>query len=392
MTGGVGSFGFGTGPDIDVAFEVVAAVSLSEILVRVDFSAALDPFHPQNFNAFNYVIGGLTVVAAAPYGSHSVILQTSIQTPGDYLVEVNTTPERIQAIEGDYLDEAHATASFEGVPVKATFRAAAQSSRKVRLEFSESMTIDSVVTDPLNYQLRRVDGVPTTISAVEQTGPDTTRLQLTLAQDLTPMGYYNVQIGALVKSEAGHAVSPDRASFRWKRVIPRPIRVAFDSFSGEVTGGLLGSPAGQVFLSPAYGASAANSKIQVDRVSVCTRAYDVYRPPVVPDPQPLFTFPGRPGSSSLIGALGGVLLASAYRLGQAEMHLADLREDALSAPVDGPAEGLLSETIDITRASFLNDDRWRIFPATGASLGAFRTADNQTLIGPGPTVGPFAIP
>jgi hypothetical protein len=254
------------------------------------------------------------------------------------------------------------------------------------------MNIDAIVTDPANYQLTRVDGLPTAIVAIERTGPDFTRIQLTLGQDLTPMGYYSIRLGALIRTAAGSTVSPDRASFRWKKVVPRPIRIAFGSFTGEVTGGLLGSPAGQVFLSPAYGVSVANSTIQVDRVSVCTRAYDVYRPPGIPDPQPLFTFPARPGSSSLIGTLGGVLLASAYRLGQPEMRLTDVREDAVPAPVDGPAEGLLTETIDITRASFLNDDRWRTFPGTGALLGVFRTADNQTSIGPGPTVGPFAIP
>lgn len=390
--GGFGSFGFGTGPDFDETFQVVAAVSLSPVLVRVDFSATLDPSHAPNFNPVNYTIDGLVVVNVDPSGSHSVIIQTSQQASGVYEVVVNDTPGRIQGLAGEFLDPDHATAEFEGATVKASFTATAQSSRKVRLDFSEAMPDDEVFTDPTNFVLRTVDGLQVAIEAIEHVGPDATRAQLILGQELRAMGYYSVQVGTAIETVLGRKVAPDKALFQWKRSHARPIRIAFDRFSGEVTGGLLGNPAGQVFFSPAFGASAANSVIQVDQVNVCTRAYDVYKPPSPIDPLPLFTFPGPPGTSSLIGALGGVLMASAYRLGMAEMHLADLREDSMPSAVDGPAEGVLAEPIDITRASFLNDDRWRTFPAVGASLGAFRTADNQTYIGPGPTVGPFSIP
>jgi hypothetical protein len=73
------------------------------------------------------------------------------------------------------------------------------------------------------------------------------------------------------------------------------------------------------------------------------------------------------------------------------MDLVDRREDNVLAPVDGAPEGLLVEPIDITRAAFLNDARWRLFPGAGGSLGVFRTADNATPIGAGPTTGPFTI-
>src|SRR5690606_28618230 len=61
-----------------------------------------------------------------------------------------------------------------------------------------------------------------------------------------------------------------------------PVRLEFERFSGEVSGGLLGSPAGQVFLSPAFGASPANSVLEIESVAVCTRSSDVYEIPQVP--------------------------------------------------------------------------------------------------------------
>lgn len=277
----------------------------------------------------------------------------------------------------------------------ATFTAAAQSERKIRLQFSEPMAIDAEFTDPANYQLTRLDGYVIPINTVEQTGPDDTRAQLILDQDLTPFTYYSVQLSPALQTEAGNVLTPDRALFQWKRSNVRPIRLEIKRFSGEVTGGLLGTPAGQVFFSPALGTSVANSVVEVENVSVCTRAFDVYTLPGAPElmrPR-LFTFPAPSvGGSALIGAAGGVLHGKAQRVGLPTVALTDLQTDEFSTPVDGPAEGMLVESIDITRASFLNDGRWRTFPGTGASLGVFRTADNQTSIGSGPVTGPFSIP
>jgi len=388
MSGGLGSFGFGTGPEFDVAFEVVAALSLSDVLVRVDFSAALDSTHSANFSPVNYTIDGLEVLGVGPAGSHSALLTTSPQESEVlYEVVVNSTPGRIMALTADFLDPDHATASFEGAPVRAAFIAAAQSSRKVRLQFNETMS-ESAFADAANFQLHRIDGTVVPIEAVNQTGPDNTRAELTLGASLVGMEYYSVRVGAQALSEAGNVVYPDTALFRWKQALARPVRLSASRFSGEVSGGLLGTPAGQVFISPAYGASVGNSVLQVDRVSVCTTAYDEYRPPPEP-PHHAATFLG-PGTQPLqLEPL--VLWGPAHRIGDAVMTLADLREDTTPAPVDGTPEGLLVEPIDITRASFLNDGRWRLFPGTGASLGVFRTADNATPIGPGPTTGPFTI-
>jgi hypothetical protein len=308
MTGGFGSFRFGTGPQLgDVLFEVSTATSLSEVLVRVDFTATLDLTHAANFNPVNYTIAGLTVSDVDPSGNTAVILRTSRQDQIPYVVVVNATSGRIQAIGADFLDPAHAEATFDGDPARASFAAAIQSRRKVQLRFSEAMQIDDAFVDPLNYQLSRLDGLASNIQRVEQTGPDDTRGQLILAEDLIPLAYYSLQVGVLVRSQAGRTIRPEGVLLQWKEAIPRPFRLRFGSFSGEAKGGLLGAPDGQIFFSPAFGANAANSVIEIDSVRVCTRAYDVYSIPsdLGAAGIPLFTFPAAAGASDLIGASPG---------------------------------------------------------------------------------------
>lgn len=404
---GTGGFGSSTGDEEFVSesvsivetleviapFKVVTAVSLSPTLLKVDFTGFVDPNHASNFDVANYTIAGLTITNVDPYGvSKSIILQTSLQLAATYTVVLNATPGVIQGLDGDQLDPLYNTAQFLGAVSPATASAVAQSRRKIRLHFSEPMLFDAEFTDPANFLLSGFDGTGIDVDRIEQVGPDTTRAQLILGTDLTPFMHYSLQIDALVRTVTGKSIWPEDVPLHWIEAIPRPISVSLSAFSGEVTTGLLGAPEGQVFFSPAFGLSVPASVIQVDNVSVCTRAYDVYTIPSLPDPLILFTFPSPWGGSPRLGAGGGVLRASAARLGLAEMALSDLRQDAVPPPMDGPVEGLLQEPIDITRASFLNDARWRIFPGTGAALGAFHTADNLTPIGPGPTVGPFPIP
>lgn len=392
---GAGNFGSGSddaseGP---VLFEVSHAVSLSKTLLKVDFTGFIDQSHAPNFDIANYTIPGLTILNVDPFGiTKSIIIQTSTQLAILYTLTVKSTVGPIQGPGGEQLDPLHDTAIFEGAGQPARFTATAQSAQKVRLNFGRSMAIDAAFVDPVNYQLLGLDGTPVVIEAVEQTGPDDTRGQLLLDGDLVPFALYTLNIGPLVKTAEGESLSPDGALVQWKQVIPFPIRVALDRFSGT-SSSLLGVHTGQVFFSPALHVSSPNSVLQIESVRVCTRAFDVYA--MIPSPSNsaiLYTYPPPSGTTSMLGALGGVLWASAHRLGLAVMNLADLQEDAIAAPVDGEdAVGLLEETIDITKASFLNDARWRVFPGTGASLGAFCMASNLSPIGAGPTSGPFSI-
>jgi hypothetical protein len=134
---------------------------------------------------------------------------------------------------------------------------------------------------------------------------------------------------------------------------------------------LLGEPLGQVFFSPALDtAVAADSTIQVDSVSVCTRAYDVYEIPEIPDPKPLMTWgPGSTYNSSVLNDTDNVLQATAERMGLPRINLSNHPEDTWGGAVDGPADAELVETIDKTRAAFLNVPAYRMFPATSSLPG-----------------------
>jgi hypothetical protein len=250
------------------------------------------------------------------------------------------------------------------------------------------MTIDSAFVSPVNYMVSTLAGVPLTTLSVSEV-PDGThrRAELVLDEELVPGGYYTVTVSQTIQTVDNQSLSPGISLFQWEEHVPSPISIPFSNFSGEVSGGLLGSPDGLVFFSPAYDMAVANSVILIDSIGLCTRAYDIYEIPDIPDPPFLYTFaaPTSAMASSLLGA-GVVLWAPAERIGLARVNLSDFQEDALAPPVDGPADAILVETIDITSAGFLNDTRWETFPAVTASLGPFTTAANLVPIGPGPTV------
>lgn len=385
---GFGGLPFGLGPfgtELN-PLRVERAASISRTIVRLDFSAALDAGHASNFNPAYYVIAGLSVTNVDVLGPSSVILQTTLQTTTTYNVVVSAAVGVLQAASGAPLDPSANTASFVGGLDTGVFDAVAQSPLKLRLNFSTDMQIDSAFLDPQNYEIAEGDGLPVAVDVVATIGDDLRRAEVLLKAELTPFALYSLRVSASVRTVLNAPLFPDQAVVRWLRAVPQPIKIRIAEFSGEVTGGLLGAPAGQVFFSPAFGSTTANSLIEVEQVSVCTKAYDICRRP--PEParyQATFLGPA-------VLAPFPVLWGPAHLIGDPAMVLTDLQEDVVPTPSDGDPAGLLVETIDITRASFLNDGRWRLFPGTGASLGAFRTADNATPIGPGPTIGPFSIP
>jgi hypothetical protein len=172
-------------------------------------------------------------------------------------------------------------------------------------------------------------------------------------------------------------------------------------FTGETREGLLGQHAGLVFFSPALGNAAPNSSIQIEEVSVCTRAHDVYHIPSPPDPSVLFTFKAGRNSGTL-STVGRVSFASFDKLGCAKLTFQDLRQDLLPLVADSRDLGTLVETLDAARAPRLNavtysrthptPPRLPIWPLfDGLSATPFTTAANLTPIPPGPTVGPVAM-
>jgi len=301
------------------------------------------------------------------------------------------TVVQAESLTGDPLDPAHRTAIFAGFGAAPTFFAAAQSRTKVQLVFSAEMEQNVEFLTPASYTVTDLNLNPIPVTSATAYGPTPVqRLTLELDSEMNPGGYYVVTIvNPNVKTTSGLNLVPTYDMFQWGEMQAlyrrTPLNIPISNFSGEVSGGLLGQPLGQVFFSPALETAIADSSIQIDSVSCCTRAYDVYTIPSLPDPYPLMTFGPGQTYSSVLSNSNSVLWAPADRLGLAHVNLVDLREDTLPTAVDGPADAILQETFDQTRVSLLNVVDW-VIPGGPLPQGIpFMTADNLTPIPPGTT-------
>lgn len=371
--------------DIVLPLRLLAATSLTPYLIQLDFSHALNYGFAAILDPANYnIVPSLTIVSVSSQSPNSVILSTEEQDPVIYTITV----DQAESSSGDTIDAGSKTAVSAGFGATPTFFAAAQSRRKIQLVFSEEMEQNSDLTNVSSYLVTDLNLTAVSIDSVETYGPTPVqRVTLSLGADLDPGGYYVVWVTSLnIKTSGGLNLSPTYDMFQWGEmqapVFSAPLSIDISRFSGEVSGGLLGEPLGQVFFSPALGAAIADSSIQVDSVSCCTRAYDVYTMPSLPDPQPLATWGADQAYSSLIGSSDSVLWAPADRLGLARTDLSDFQEETMPQAVDGPADATLQETFDQSRVSLLNVDDWGLYDGVVTS---FKTADNLTPIPAGTT-------
>lgn len=376
-----------------IPLRVDQAVALSQHSVRVTFSNTLDPLYAPHSSPANYTIPGLTVMSVVSVEGAEVVLNTTLQIP-DNLYTV--TAAQGLSLNGDTLGPDN-TANFFGYVSVTTFLAGAESAIKVELVFTNAMLVNGDYTNPANYVIQSVTGTPIPVLSATPSGTSPIRrVTLNLGAALRSKDYYSVVLDPLIVDAIGNAVNPDTYIFQWvdkSATSSRPLEIPISNFSGEIVGGLLGEPDGLVFFSPALAAVAATSTLQVEEIDVCTKAYDEYHFPDPPDPEPLLTF--RLGVRTVIGA-SSVLWAPADRLGLARMDSSMLQVDEVYPPIynfvsgmlespisDTPALAVLEEPIDITKAGFLNDVRWKTFPAGGATN--FITANNLAPIGPGPS-------
>jgi len=381
---------------IDFPLAVIGATPLSPYAVRVQFSQVLDPSWAPNYDPVNYTLNPfLTVHEVLPgLNPAAVILITSPQQPTLYALTVSDARSLSDSLGPQN------TASFLGFPVAPSFIAAAQSTSKLAVWFSVPMRVDAEFSAPENYIVTDLKGNRLFVVSATPSGPDPISrvdLELMPAYEFEPLDYYAVQVLPNVISLQGATCTPDTQVFQWREHLwaakgVGPINIPIASFSGEVEGGLLGQPAGQIFFSPALEQPIANSTLEVDEVSLCTRAFDVYEmPPQVPDPVPLRTWGGSVETHLVGGTNVGVLYAPAEHMGEVRLTLADLRQETMPAPVDGPSTGILEEPIDILKGGFLNDPRWGLAdgvlpdPSLGTYPAAFHTIDNLTPVGPGST-------
>lgn len=275
---------------------------------------------------------------------------------------------------------------FIGLQQIPTIIAGAQSPTRVEVVFSVAMSVDSNFLSGASYTITAATGstyIP--VLSVTPSGPlPLRRAILELGIPLDSKQYYFLTVALSVVSLTGDPADPNFTEFQWMdmtaSVFVRPLVIPIKDFSGEVRGGLLGNPDGQIFFSPAYEDVDSTSTIELEQLSVCTKAYDEYHLPDPPDPVPLLTW--GPGISSVIGP-GSALWAPFDRMGLPRMDLEVLSADDFQPAYDFNLQATLVETIDITKGGFMNDLRWGTFPATGKTV--FTTAANQSPIGPGPT-------
>lgn len=149
---------------------------------------------------------------------------------------------------------------------------------------------------------------------------------------------------------------------------------------------LFGDPQGLVYFSPALvDGGAPQSSIQVDEVSACTVAHDIYEFPQPIDPKAFFLY-NPLNTDSLLNDSDSVLFANFYRLGEAQLNLSLEEEETVPPSVDIGATLQLTATIDQTRIALLNNANWTLFDGVAAPPYDFILADNLSAF-PGLTPG-----
>lgn len=380
-SGGYGSDGYGSSPYGAGGDPIIvaSAVALNPNLVRVDFSDDLDFGNPLVLSPLSYVLSPTTTVnTVGPASSSSVYLTTTTLAFTPYTV---TADAAITALDGAPLDPDRRSATFTGIAPGGLFLGAATAAKRVRLLFGVTLLNNSALSTPSNYTITSLRGttLPVASVVVEPTGNSVT-LVLTTAMASTE--WYVAVLNPAIKSSGGLPIVPSTSEFQYVRPAVRA-SFAVSSFTGEANGGLIGNPLGLVFFSPALTTSAANSVIQVDDVSVCTRAYDSYAFPEFVDPTPLYTH-GFGGPGGLLNS-GVVLWAPAPRLSEVRTNVAASYEDEVPQAEDAMCTAVLREPWDQNYVALLNNPGWTMFDNTGTSVPPmFICADNTAPIPPGP--------
>ncbi len=394
MTWGQEQWGNDPYGGVDATFDVLSAVALNSTTIEVTFSQSAQ-------------VGGATILP----GSYSIpglvvhqVIQASLTVV--WLIVTNMVVIEYTLTVSDVLSESshplsETVATFFGLPPEPQASATAQSTTKVQIVFSNEMLNNFALTHPANYVVSDLNGNAITVNSVEANGVDSiiTRVTLVLASALAASLPYTVTIAASVHSIDGVSVSPLVCRFEWTQY-PATRSANISSFSGELRGGIFGNPEGQVFFSPSYTLSPVGGTVlQVESVSVCTKAYDQYLFPALPDPSVFCTYGGsQPG---ILNDRSFGLWANFYQLGEAKHSLSDAQEDTYDPPVDGTCVAVLSEPLDTSKISLLTNSHWKLFDGTFSVDGggahvidptSFKTADVSAPIGPGTTTTTTLVP
>jgi hypothetical protein len=221
-------------------FQVVSARAINPYTVVVTFSESPDYSDPETLNPANYyidaespgdVIGApLRVVVGTE--ENTVVLTTTRQVYVLYTVSVTSLVVSTQAEPVDALGN---SATFTGVDgVTRGFIAKAIRANGINLVFVRPMVVDLILSNPLSYTVRDMQGVVVPVlSATPNVPSGATRVALTLAANLRSGVAYEVTLTPLITTESGLSIIPDTDLVVW--VERRKVaKVPFSAFTKEV--------------------------------------------------------------------------------------------------------------------------------------------------------------
>jgi len=240
MTFGSGEFGssyYGGGFPL---FQVTGATAINSFTVVVTFTNPPDFSNPETTNPANYVISTVgpeellpTVQVQPDNDPNSVRLITGLQHYILYEVQVANLVTDTNAVG---VDSEADTAQLTGYPAEGEFGFKAKAIRPdgINLVFSQPMSVDGSLLDPVSYTVTEVStGSALPVVAVSSNYPsDATRVVLSLGSGMRSAVSYRVTISG-VRTSDGRLVLPSSDLVVW---IQRPLvtKVPFSSFTREV--------------------------------------------------------------------------------------------------------------------------------------------------------------
>jgi hypothetical protein len=386
LPGAYGTDGFGSDPYGYVAqpFSVLSATVINPKIVTLTFDSQIDFGNPATLVGSSYSVVDvatslpLLVLSVTPGGASSVNLKVSPAI--DFALYLATVTGDVRSLAGTPLNPLHKSAYFNGQAPGGVFDAAATSSTRIRLLFKVALLNNATLASAGSYTVTDLLGVPIPVlQAVVE--PSLTAVTLLLGASMSTTEWYIATVGPDVRTAASLQVLPATSKFQY---VQNAASISFDlsKFTGEVRGGLFGNPLGLVFFSPALSAPAANSVLQVDSVTVCTRAYDTYTIPIPIDPPPFYTW----GQRMPVRTLNTTVLWAPFpRLVEARTVVSDRRDEAMPLAVDSRCIATLNEPWAHDQVALLNNTAWKLFDNTGLTVPPlFICANNLVPIPPGP--------
>lgn len=235
MSFGSGPYGatlYGGGSSL---FQVASAVSINPFTVVVTFSDPPDFSNPETVNPANYYFGasGLSATRVVPDPDlNSVRVLTTEQAYQLYTVVVSGLVTASGS--GATVDPLADSAGFTGFTQTSRFAARAQSATAINVLFSQPMLADLNLSDPTNYALQTLGGVPVGVfSATPNTLVNPTSIVLQV-DPLVSSIPYALRISLSVKAADGRSIVPDSTIVTWMARPDRRTSVSLSGFTGEV--------------------------------------------------------------------------------------------------------------------------------------------------------------